>query len=208
MNDGKQRYSMSLAANRSSAVWLAVLYPLILFAYALLKNREMTQKGWDDGTKSGMLIFLAVLALAGYIGVLYNCLAKLHIAPDGITVTIFGFYIRHVPAECIRFVTGIHCRRRANEVKLIAICGYNLAELTDLAVKTKPQMLRNSREFWPGEWAGEYLHRQARRALRLDKKIFWLQWDASRMKVLQEMYPQAQWLDCTQKKLFDEQLKS
>lgn len=207
MNGAKQGHSLPLAPNRSAAVWLAVLYPLMMFAFALLENWEMTRKGWDDSTRLGMLVYLAILVLIGYLVVLYNCFAKLHIASDGISVTIFGFHVRRVPAERIRFITGIHYRRRAEEAKLIAVCDHTLTELTELAVAGKPQMLRNSRELWPGEWAGEYLRRLAGRIFRLNKKIVWLQWDASRVKILQEMYPWAQWLDCTQKKIFDEQLR-
>ena len=40
------------------------------------------------------------------------------------------------------------------------------------------------------------------------RDILWLDWDPERLQILRQMYPDAQWLDCTQKKIFDAQLKN
>ena len=71
-------------------------------------------------------------------------------------------------------------------------------------------LLQNSADRWHGETAAKYLWRRAeslKGELNLHRHVLWLDWSPERLKLLLEMYPQAQWLDCTQKKLFDAQLK-
>ena len=71
-------------------------------------------------------------------------------------------------------------------------------------------LCRKGADLWLGETAAKYLWRRAESMkgdLNLHRHILWLDWSPERLKLLLEMYPQAQWLDCTQKKLFDAQLR-
>ena len=198
---------MPLAADRKYASQLSFLWLALSVGLILIENRDMLRKGWETELRTGMLVLLGSLLLVGYLILLFNCLAKVHFVPEGIAVTLFGYTIRRVPAENIRFITALRPGRKAGSVCQIVISARSLEELTALAVKKTPKLFRASKEFWPGEWVEKYLLRRARWGLPVEKTSLWIPWSPERLKLLLDMYPQAQWLDCTQDKKFDNQLK-
>lgn len=137
-------------------------------------------------------------------------LAQLHIVPEGITVTLFGKTLRRFPADQIRFISGVRLCYRAYHKDLIAVCMYLPDELSELWKKRTPKMFQNSRELYPGENAGKYLYRKGYSLsgeMNCQKRILWLDWSPERLEILRQMYPDAQWMDTTQKKIFEQQLK-
>lgn len=136
--------------------------------------------------------------------------AVLHIVPEGIAITVLGKTVRRFPAEKIHFITAVSGSASRNRVDKIAVCEQTLEELTQLGYKATPKIMRIPNPRWAGEFAESYLyHRGMSLSGELNdmRKIIWLDWSPERLKLLLEMYPQAQWLDCTQKKLFDAQMK-
>lgn len=136
--------------------------------------------------------------------------AVLNLVPEGIAITVFGKTVRRFPADKIRFLTAVSGSASRNRADKIAVCEYTLEELTQLGYKATPRLMRIPRPRWTGEFAESYLYHRSMSVpgeLNYMRKIIWLDWSPERLKLLLEMYPQAQWLDCTQKKLFDAQLR-
>lgn len=153
-----------------------------------------------------VLLFLAiVLYYAGQLA------ARLHIVPEGIAVTLFGLPLRRVPAEEIRVIAAVRkYNNKGTHHDVMALCANTLEELTELGIRHTPKLLQNSVDRWYGETAAKYLWRRAesfRGELNLHGHILWLDWSPERLRLLREMYPEAQWLDGTRKKLFEAQLK-
>lgn len=151
------------------------------------------------------LLFLAIaLYYAGQLA------ARLHIALEGITVTLFGMTLRRVPAGAIRNIVAVRkYNNKGNHHDVMALCANSLEELAELGNRHTPKLLKSSMDRWYGETAAKYLWRRAesfRGEFNLHSNIFWLDWSPERLKLLLEMYPHAQWLDGTEKKLFDAQL--
>ena len=113
--------------------------------------------------------------------------------------------------EQIHLLAGVRgCYNKADHQDVIAVCTDSLEELTALGRQHTPKLLQNGEDRWHGETAAKYLYRRAtslRGNLNLHKRILWLDWSSERLNLLREMYPQAQWLDCTEKKLFETQLR-
>lgn len=158
-----------------------------------------------------LLLVLVALFLAIILYYAGQLVARLHIVPEGIAVTLFGMTLRRLPAEEIRVIAAVRkYNNKANPHDVLAVCGNTLEDLTELGRKHTPKLLQNGADLWHGETAAKYLWRRAesmKGELNLHKHILWLDWSPERLKLLLEMYPQAQWLDCTQKKLFDAQLR-
>ena len=150
-----------------------------------------------------MLVFLTLPEAA-------DLWAVLHIVPEGIAITLFGKTVRRFPAEQIRFLTAVPGNASSNRTDKIAVCDQTLEELTYLGYKTTPKAFRIEKPRWPGEFAESYLYHRSMTIpgeMNFMRKILWLDWAPERLQMLRQMYPDAQWLDCTQKKIFDAQLK-
>lgn len=157
-----------------------------------------------------LLVFVALfLAITLYYA--GQLVTRLHIVPEGIAVTLFGVPLRRFPAEEIQVIAALRkYNNKANPHDVMAVCVNTMEELTGLGTKHTPKLLQNGADRWYGETVAKYLWRRAesmKGELNLHRHILWLDWSPERLKLLLEMYPEAQWLDCTQKKLFDAQLK-
>lgn len=158
---------------------------------------------------------LVTILVAGFFGLLFLLLLaelfmKLRFTPEGISVTLFGFILRHRSLARMKLISPV----RYGDIEKIALCSYSLKELTDRAYYEKPPLFRNSREFREGEWAHDYLKEQlyrmhsTRTKYRFqDPLIDWLWWDPERAELLRKMYPDAPWMDLTKDKYFDKQLE-
>lgn len=157
------------------------------------------------------LLAFAVLFLAIVLYYAGQLASRLHIVPEGVAITLFGRTLRRFPAEKVRVIAAVRkYNNKGTHHDVIALCAYTLEELTELGKKHTPKLLQNGADLWHGETAAKYLWRRAesmKGELNLHKHILWLDWSPERLRLLREMYPQAQWLDCTQKKLFDAQLR-
>ena len=196
---------MPLAAEKGKRIGYLLLSIVGTAATAWYAVSEMGRSsyGW-------VLLVMPMVMLALTVFYLGGLLARLHIAPEGIAITLFGLTLRRLPAERIHLLAGVRgYHNKADHQDVIAVCADSLEELTVLERQHTPKLLQNGVDRWYGETAAKYLYRRAtavRGSLNLNKRILWLDWSAERLNLLREMYPQAQWLDGTEKKLFDAQL--
>ena len=157
------------------------------------------------------LLVFTVLFLAIILNYAVQLLARLHIIPEGIAITLFGLTLRCVPAENIRVIVALRKHEtKANPHDVMAVCANTVEELTELGNRHMPKLLQNEADRWYGQTASHYLYCRAvsvKGDLNLHKHILWLDWSPERLRLLREMYPEVQWLDGTEKKLFDTRLK-
>lgn len=169
--------------------------------YALWEMGRNTSGAWI------LLIFALVIAMAG-LPEIGELLMRLQICPEGISITVFGKTLRRIPAEQIRFLSGVSGRKRDNAIPQIAVCSYSLEDLTTLGIRSTPKFLKIRKERWEGEFAGSYLRKRSiLKGLICERRILWLDWSRERLMLLWQMYPQAQLLDCTREGQFETQLK-
>lgn len=202
----KRGYSMPLMPNKKDMWGAFVLTLLAIFWVVFLSCTTITEE--QDATSLLLWAFGVCWGIMAAGMFLISGFAKLHLVPEGVAVTLFGITLKRVPVGKIRLITASRAVYRGRIIDKIALCNYSLEELTAHAYQSKPKLFRNNREFRTGEWADEYLSRRLIRGLIPDRRIFWLWWDAERLELLQQMYPQAQWLDMTKDKIFDKQLNS
>ena len=197
----KRGYDLPYAADPSVQIVSMVIGLICIGATVWFAQSEGVQ----------LLLVFVVLFLAIILYYAGQLAARLHIVPEGIAVTLFGMTLRRLPAEEIRLIAAVRkYNTKANPHDVMAVCINTLEELTEFGKKHTPKLLQNGADLWLGETAAKYLWRRAESMkgdLNLHRHILWLDWSPERLKLLLEMYPQAQWLDCTQKKLFDAQLR-
>lgn len=168
--------------------------------------------GTDDPAITAGTKVLLLGGTALLLQMAVKTLAKLHIAPEGMKIVLFGRMIHYFPAGRIWLITAIQHRgyRFSKGPELLAVCEYSLRELTALGIENTPKLFRSTRpELWEGEIAQAYLVKRGTASCRNLNRygvLWWLDWDPKRVEMLREMYPHAQWLDCTQDKRYDKQL--
>lgn len=205
MDEQKRGFSMPLIPERAKKdmLWMWGALIVVTVAAGLLKYWEWISGELEnplDRVEAVLFMGMFVIIILGMAGA---SLAKLHFVPEGVAVTLFGITLKRRSAARIRLMTAV----RYKDVDRIALCSYSLKELTLRAYDAKPELFRNSREYREGEWAHEYLYNQLHRNLLPDPQIDWIQWDPERLQALRQMYPQAQWMDLTKDRIFDEQLE-
>ena len=164
---------------------------------------------WSEGAP--VILTLTVLFSGVLLTYAAQLLARLHIVPEGIAITLFGITLRRVPAEQIRTIVALRkYENKANPQDVMAICSNTVEELTVLGNRNMPKLLQREADRWYGQTAASYLYRRAntfRGEMNLYKHILWLDWSVECLGILREMYPNALWLDGTEKKIYDAQLK-
>ncbi len=205
MNESDRNCVLSYALNierRTVYGVMAALCAVLSSIFALWVNKQGIPGFW-------LILFLA-LFLAGYsLQMFAECLAKLHLTPEGIDISLFNRTIRHIPVDQIRLFSANGEVDRGEHIDDLVICAYSLEELSELGRKHTPKIMRIPYPRWPGEFAGQYLHRRAismRKEINLCKGLLFLDWSPERLKILRRMYPEVPWIDCTQEKYFDSQL--
>lgn len=202
-------YTMPLSVNKRKTLVEFATFAVVLLALVFLYDLKAIDDGIGEDLRRKMRAF-CIMIMIPFVGIyLVRYFGMIHFVPQGIAVTLWGRTIRRLPAEQIRFVSAIHYTEKGTTYEKIAVCGYDQEELTALYKKKTPKMFQNSREIWFGEWARAVLIRRygkLRGEFNMDSHILWLEWDCERLEALLKMYPNAQWLDCTQKKIFDERL--
>lgn len=210
MNESQRDCSMPFAVRRKRS-FLYFLFHAVLFAALGV------WVGWklqSDPYLSAHNLLLMVI----YVGVtavllapmLARCLMQLHFAPEGISVKLFGLMLRHFPAERIKLISGLQCSYQSGAAELqTAVCDYSVEELTRLGGE---KLFPYGDPPWEGAYAKKYLDKYGSsfifREYNLHKNILWFDWSPDRLRILQRMYPDVQWLDCSEKKIFDKQINS
>ena len=208
MNQTGRGYTMPLVVNRrkrfGGAAWFLIL---IFAAYVVPAIRETPEK-----YVLKVRIMQCVLPLFALVTFweASECFAKLHFVPEGIAITLGKWTIRRVPVEQIRFLGGVRYQNKYALSDLIAVCPKTMEEMAELQAEKTPKMFQNSRSVsgWTEDMAAKYVIRRSSPYRRRMPGILWIEWSPDRLRKLQAMYPHAQWLDCTDKKLFDSQLSN
>ncbi len=205
VNESERDCVLSYALNveRRTVYGVAAALCVVLCGiFALWMNKQGIPGFW-------MILFLVLLLAGNSLQMLAECLAKLHLTPEGIDITLFNRTIRHIPVDQIRLFSANREVNRGENIDDLVICAYTLEELSELGRKHTPKIMRIPYPRWPGEFAGQYLHRRAismRKELNLCKGLLFLDWSPERLKILRRMYPEVPWIDCTLEKYFDSQL--
>ena len=201
-------YSLPYAVDRGVRIGTIIVMSICTVASGLLFVWMIRPQIWYDW----LICFLPVLLmLVLFSSNVLELFAVLHIVPEGIAITLFGKTLRRFPAEQIRFLTAIPGNAANDRVNRIAVCDKTLEELTQLGYKTTPRFMRIAKPRWPGEFAESYLYHRSMTVpgeMNFMRKILWLDWTPERLQLLRQMYPDAQWLDCTQKQIFETQLRN
>jgi len=181
---------------------MAALCAVLCSVFALWMNRQGIPGFW-------LILFLALFLVGYSLQMFAECHAKLHLTPEGIDIMLINRSIRHFPVDQIRLFTANGEVNRGENIDDLVICAYSLEELSELGRKHTPKIMRIPYPRWPGEFAGQYLHRRAvslRKEINLCKGLLFLDWSPERLKILRRMYPEVPWIDCTLEKYFDSQL--
>ena len=207
MKESRRGYKLPYAVDTGTRIGIisvtavcAVLYTVLF--WFLLRPETLTDWAVTLVPALLMVVFLTLPEVA-------DLFAVLHIVPEGIAITLFGKTARRFPAEQIRFLTAISGNASSNHTDKIAVCDQTLEELTALGYKTTPKVMRIPKPRWSGEFAESYLYHRSMTIpgeLNFMRKILWLDWSPERLAILQEMYPEALWLDCTRDQRFEKQL--
>lgn len=208
MPETGQGYSLPYVVDKGVRIGTIIVISICTIACASLFIWMIRPVIWYDW----LICFLPVLLmLVLFSSNVLELFAVLHIVPEGIAITLFGKTLRQFPAEEILFITAISGYAASDRINRIAVCNKTLDDLTALGYKTTPKAMRIKNPRWPGEFAESYLYHRSMTVpgeMNFMRKILWLDWDPERLMLLRRMYPDAQWLDCTQKKTFDAQLNN
>lgn len=195
---------MPFSTRKGSFLLYSVFATAVVVAIWFWQNYETRERASHDMLMQVLTVILLVAWLLMMAVITVRCASKLYVLPEGITVTLFGRTLRRFPAGQIKLLAGF----RENTVKAasmsIAVCSKTLEEFQEWG------KCCGYEEPWEGEQIIKYISRIPSIVcdLNLHSKILLLDWSPERLGILQEMYPDVQWLDCTQKKLFEEQLKN
>lgn len=191
-------YSMPYLLNQQKDAVYVVFYLILAALVVWMENQEMIRKDYDDATRQGMLLFMVVFFVLGFLGLIFLLLAKLHFVPQGVAVTLFGMTLRRVPLEEIQVISAVAYSRKGHKREEIALCLRPLEEVTtgwgscSQAEAVYAYLKARTGTFWM--------------RLNLDRDILWLEWSPERLKLLQKMYPHVPWMDGSPDKRFDNQL--
>lgn len=213
MNEPSNSYSIPLVVNRERRVAELIVGVILLIGliwYTISMMRDNLPGAWIMLIPAAVLAVMLLVQLAEYF-------ARLHLVPQGIAITLLDKNIALFPAEKIGLLCGALHFVKYDTIPLIGVCMYTL---DDLAAIREKQLHRNPyyrgnipyrkrRSDWREKFAQEYLRRRCNHYGSDPRKdILWLEWDPSRLTLLQQMYPHAAWLDTTDKKEFDDQLRA
>ena len=204
----KTGYTMPLLTPKAKKDmgWILPVLILLTILAAYLKYRDYVSGKLENPVEQVKLLFYFGLFVVVYLSVAGTWYAKLHFVPEGVAVTLFGITLKRRPVSRIRLITAA----RYQDQDKIALCDYSMEELMARVYDLRSKIFRDSKQQWPEEWAYQYLRRKHTigKGEIPDRRIFWIWWEPERLEALRKMYPQAQWIDLSQDKIFDQQLKN
>ena len=208
MDEQKRGCSMPYAVDKKSRIvmlvgWLVIVALSICTLLPSLHGFLNLEDSKILALRITAVLLIPVVLIDGA-----SCIAELHLAPEGISVTLFGLTLRQIPADRIRLLSAVRERHKGSVTDLIAVSSRSCGELTELSTP-KSSMIREQGEQWEGQWVYKYLLRRAgwfSRELVFRSWLLWLDWSPERLRLLRQTYPHAQWLDMSEDKLFEKQL--
>ena len=199
---------MPLVVNRKEKITgLALAMGVFLLMYLL--PYLPGKLGDRNSSRYIALLWTTPVIILFFLWELMQYFAMLHFVPEGIAITLGKRTVRQTAANRIVLLAGVRYRHKSQTIDYIAVCGMTAGEMAELQALKTPKMLQNSRTKanWLEEMAGKYLLRESGKLFgRSAGSILWIEWTVERYRMLRELYPEAQWLDTTEKKLFDSQL--
>ena len=208
MDEFRRGYDLPLTRKK----WEFWMFLVIVPVFILYFEWRCEDSGFTVGQTWSircLYLLLVVLLASEFV----NCFGSLHLVPEGIAITLFGKTLRQFPRENIRFMGGVRYRYKSREYKWICVCERSMEELAEEQERKTAKMFRNSRtrHNWAEDMAGKYLLRYVaspRRHLCFPRKdILLIEWSPEWLELLQNMYPQAPWVDLTDKKILDAERK-
>ena len=202
MEGSERGYSIPLSAKKGNFLLYSILATVLMAVLWLFENYETRNKSYHEELMRFVTIFLAAVWLVLMMMIFVHCFSKLHIVPEGLAITLFGMTTRRFPAEQIKLLSGFKETTAKLTPQYLAVCAWSMEDFQEWGKCCQYE------EPWEGERVNKYLSRipSLTRAFHLHKNILLLDWDKERLEILQKMYPNAKWLDCTQKKIFEKQL--
>ena len=192
-------YSMPLPVKYWPRAGAGVIWLLLAAACLSLEFPEVRVWANLEDTKRQALNIAALVTGPFFLAVAASSFLKLHIQPQGITLTLFGLTIRQIPAETIHIISAVKYSHKLDAVDQIALC---LLPLPEILKKERTDLTEETRIYY-------YIYRKSRYYrinLNLNREILWLDWSVERVKLLMEMYPNARWVDGSPDSRFDKQL--
>lgn len=198
MDEPRRGYSMPYCVNQKQQLAVLIGIPLIVAYFYWDASRE--------GMLHGEFGWLLWLVFGG--GILYalwegqQMLWKVHFVPEGIAITLGSWTIRRIPVEELRLLCGVLQKKRNKHgttiVYWIAVSTRSMEEIAkqrDDAFGCYADQIRHD--------TARFMNRRVNMRLGVDRRLLWLEYDRERLEALRGLYPAAQWLDCSEGKIFD-----
>lgn len=208
-NETRRGYELPLTGNKI-LVFLLMALEIVISAFLW---GDMVESGFNLFTcfACGTIILILVYVLVLEVG---RSFTKLHIAPEGIAVTLFGKTQRQIPREKLRFFAVFTGTRHCRYPKNLAVCTCSMENLAEKEEQKTDKMFRSARTRpgWAEDMAKKYLLRCAS-SFRSEvgiphRDILLIEWSPERLDMLLEMYPGVPWADLTEKKVLDAERKA
>lgn len=181
------------------AVWLLAVMMLPLSAYMMACVLHI---GFREGSYIGMLILMpsALAVLAAAVGSVAALLARMHLTPEAILLTLGGYTLRRIPSADIKLfcIAGQHSKQGI--VYRLGISRKSLEELAGLQEKKMqrdpgmryPLSLMKQKNNWQRELAGKYVKRKAQWNISgiFGRDILWMLASPEWMALLRTVYPE------------------
>ena len=207
MYDEKEAVVLPFAEDRKDAAVQCISYAVVFGGLLGFLIWLMISKGYSFAKMLPItLIFLAV-SLATWLPMLLRCVAKLHLEPDGVGITVGGLSLRRFPLGKIRFISAMECsgKNRTTTRSQVLLCAHTYEELAKKggwrdgsSRKPKTEFARNALYRFQNAY---YV-----RELNLTKDILWLDWSPDRIRLIRWLYPDAQWMDFSLDHVFEKQM--
>lgn len=206
MYEEKETVTLPFAADRQDAAVQCGVYAGIFGAITAFLLWLMNHKGYSAARMAPIIAVYLAVVLATWLPMVLRCVMQLHFEPEGVRLTAFGVTLRRYPLSKIRFLTAMECsgkNRTAGRAQIL-LSAYTFRELAKKGGWNPGD--RNPAE----ECARQYLNRFATayyvRELNLSGRFLFLDWAPDRIRLIRWMYPDAQWADFTQNRIFDKQM--
>lgn len=180
-------------------VGTGVIWLLLAAVCLALEFPEVRAWANLEDTKRQALNISALVIGPFFLAVAASGFLKLHVQPQGISVTFFGMTLRQIPAENIHIISAVQYSRKLDAVEQIALC---LLPVEEMLKKEQTKDPEEKRIYY-------YIYRRSghfRVNLNMNQHILWLDWSAERAKLLINMYPNARWVDGSPDHRFEKQL--
>ena len=206
MYEEKEPMTLPFAADQQEARIQCILYAAIFGVITVFLLWLMNHYGYTAARMAPIMVFYSAVVLGTWLPMVLRCVMKLHLEPEAVRITAFGITLRRYPLGKIRFLSAMACsgKNHTGDRSQILLCAYTFEELAK-----EGGWQREGRKS-ADECARQYLNRYANayyvRELNLTRKVLWLDWSPERIRLIRWYYPDAQWMDFTQNRIYDKQM--